>query len=131
MTTNAKDKDRALAQNKSGEGVSQDVEMEMDEEGGLDEMANGTGDQGPNGNKVIVIHPGSQNLRIGHASDALPKTVPMVIARKWDWCEAEENGGEPTPKRLKLDDESLPEPEKLFGQEVCYPDELLTLLTII
>ncbi|WBW72263.1 Ino80 complex actin-like protein Arp8 [Schizosaccharomyces osmophilus] len=32
--------------------------------------------------KTVVIHVGSQNLRIGLASDNSPKTVPMVIARK-------------------------------------------------
>jgi actin-related protein 8 len=58
----------------------------------------------PHGAKIVIIHPGSQNLRIGLASDALPKTVPMCIARKWKESESEENGGEPAPKRLKLSD---------------------------
>ncbi|KAI7864747.1 hypothetical protein BDF14DRAFT_1831607 [Spinellus fusiger] len=31
---------------------------------------------------IIVIHPGSRNLRIGLASEAFPKTVPHVIARR-------------------------------------------------
>ncbi|KAG0173952.1 actin-like protein arp8 [Apophysomyces sp. BC1034] len=31
---------------------------------------------------TIVIHPGSRNLRIGCASEAFPKTVPHVIARR-------------------------------------------------
>ncbi|KAL8621355.1 hypothetical protein ACOMHN_053376 [Nucella lapillus] len=31
---------------------------------------------------VIVIHPGSYNLRLGRASDAYPVTVPHCIARK-------------------------------------------------
>ncbi|KAI9028212.1 hypothetical protein CLU79DRAFT_832623 [Phycomyces nitens] len=31
---------------------------------------------------TIVIHPGSRNLRIGLASEAFPKTVPHVIARR-------------------------------------------------
>lgn len=33
-------------------------------------------------NKTIVLHIGSQNLRIGLASNKTPTTVPMVIARK-------------------------------------------------
>ncbi|KAF7727077.1 actin-like protein arp8 [Apophysomyces ossiformis] len=33
-------------------------------------------------NDTIVIHPGSRNLRIGRASEAFPKTVPHVIARR-------------------------------------------------
>jgi actin-related protein 8 len=69
--------------------------------------------------KLIVIHPGSQNLRIGLGSDALPKTVPMVIARKWKESECEEDGGEPSPKRLKLEG-AVPAdalPEKWFGED--------------
>ncbi|KAF2024777.1 actin-like ATPase domain-containing protein [Setomelanomma holmii] len=69
--------------------------------------------------KLIVIHPGSQNLRIGLGSDALPKTIPMVIARKWKESEDEEDGGEPSPKRMKLDG-AVPAdalPEKWFGED--------------
>jgi actin-related protein 8 len=73
-------------------------------------------DSEPYGSKIVVIHPGSQYLRIGFANDALPRTVPMVIARRWKENEAEENGGEPLPKRLKSDDEPA---EKWFGDEVC------------
>ncbi len=67
--------------------------------------------------KVIVIHPGSQNLRIGLANDALPKTVPMVIARRSVRSESEEDGGEPIPKRRKLENGTQLEPEKMFGEE--------------
>ncbi|KAL6706565.1 Actin-like protein arp8 [Coniothyrium glycines] len=69
--------------------------------------------------KLIVIHPGSQNLRIGLGSDALPKTVPMVIARKWKESEDEENGGEPVPKRMRVEG-AVPAdalPEKWFGED--------------
>ena len=117
MTANAKDRDRALAQAKPNDLPPPDVDMDMDDEAGLDEMGS-SGGQDASGTKVVVIHPGSQNLRIGLASDALPKTVPMVIARKWRCNEAEESGREPRPKRLKLEDGSTPEPEKMFGQEV-------------
>ncbi|KAF2853014.1 actin-like ATPase domain-containing protein [Plenodomus tracheiphilus IPT5] len=69
--------------------------------------------------KLIIIHPGSQNLRIGLGSDALPKTVPMVIARRWKESEDEEDGGEPIPKRLKVEGEVPAEalPEKWFGDD--------------
>ena len=117
MTANAKDRDRALAQTRPNE-LPPDVDMDMDDEAGLDDLGGGPGDQDTSGSKVIVIHPGSQNLRIGLASDALPKTVPMVIARKWKFSESEESGAEPLPKRIKLDNGSYPEPEKLFGQDV-------------
>ena len=68
------------------------------------------------GSKTIVIHVGSQNMRIGFATDALPKTVPMVIARKSQKTEAEDS--EPVPKRIKLDDDTPS--EEWFGEEVCH-----------
>jgi actin-related protein 8 len=119
MVAQARDKDRALAQSRSNDA---EVDMDMDDEGGMDELGGGGGDAEATGSKVIVIHPGSQNLRIGLASDALSKTVPMVIARKWHCSECEENGGEPCPKRIKLDDGPAAEPEKMFGQEVYIPE---------
>jgi actin-related protein 8 len=73
--------------------------------------------------KLIVIHPGSQNLRIGLGSDALPKTIPMVIARKWKESEDEEDDGEPSPKRMKVEG-AVPAdalPEKWFGEDVGSP----------
>ncbi|KAJ2689873.1 actin-like protein arp8, partial [Coemansia spiralis] len=36
----------------------------------------------PTGENVIVIHPGSRWLRIGRASDAVPRTIPHAIARR-------------------------------------------------
>ena len=118
MATSAKDKDRALAQSKSNELPLADVELDMDDEVGMDELGGSSGGPDASGTKIIVIHPGSQNIRIGLASDALPKTVPMVIARRWKNNESEEGDGEPTPKRMKSDRGSTPEPDLLFGQEV-------------
>ncbi|CAI7649814.1 unnamed protein product [Penicillium palitans] len=111
MTKKAKDHDRALAMAKTetaeGEGEADgDAHMEDAEETPA-EMA---------GSKVIVIHMGSQNLRIGLASDALPKTLPMVIARKAATNESEDHD-EPKPKRFKHDDGTEMEPEKAFGSE--------------
>ena len=128
MTTNAKDRDRALAQLKPGEAPVPEMDMDLDDDVGIDEGAGLMG-QDALGSKVIVLHPGSQNLRIGLASDALPKTVPMVIARRWALNESEEES-EPKPKRLKLDNGTTPEPEKLFGGEVgmisrCIMPELI------
>lgn len=115
MAKTAKDRDRALALGKSqeeGEGEAADGETAEDAEETPTEAV---------GSKVIVVHVGSQNLRIGLASDALPKTVPMVIARKSSVNEWED-GVEPRPKRVKLDgeqnDDQKIEPEKRFGQEV-------------
>lgn len=72
------------------------------------------------GSKVIVIHPGSQNLRIGLANDALPKSLPNVIARRADKAEYEEE--ERSPKRMKVVDDDGDEVESddaMFGEEVC------------
>ncbi|PGH16638.1 hypothetical protein AJ80_05140 [Polytolypa hystricis UAMH7299] len=117
MAKAAKDRDRALAMS-NGELPPPETEAEQDAEG---DTAMGEADEDSEealvGSKIIVMHVGSQNLRIGLASDALPKTVPMVIARKSKENEAEEDGGEPRPKRLKLDDGQTLEPEKMFGPE--------------
>ena len=109
MIKQAKDRDRALAH---GGRVNEDGDVDMDEDDDEEE------DEISAGNKTIVIHPGSENLRIGLASDLLPKTVPMVIARKAKMSESEEANGEPMPKRRKLES-GLPEPvpEKRFGED--------------
>jgi actin-related protein 8 len=116
MTKRARDRDRALA--------TQDGDVDMDDDADQEDGAGGLTGQDALGSKVVVIHLGSQNLRIGLGSDALPKTVPMVIARKSDTNEWEESAGEPSPKRIKLDDGSFPEPEKMFGDEVSLPSAL-------
>jgi actin-related protein 8 len=120
MTTTAQDRDRALAQARPEE-LSGEPYMDIDDDVGIDESGGMLSGQDPLGSKVIVIHPGSQNLRIGLASDALPKTMPMVIAKKWEFSESEVGDGEPKPKRLKLEDGSDVEPEKMFGDEVGSP----------
>jgi actin-related protein 8 len=79
LVQNAKDRDRALAR-----GGNAEVPLPLPELQGDDEQ---TDDLDPT--KVIVIHPGSQNLRIGFASDALPKTIPAVLATKWPRTEAD------------------------------------------
>lgn len=75
------------------------------------------------GSKTIVINVGSQNMRLGLATDALPKTVPMVIAKKSARSEAEDS--EPRPKRVKLD-ENAP-PEEWFGEDVGLTSHLKTI----
>jgi len=115
MVREARDKDRALAQSSR---VGEDGVAEMADDTAAEEAAVAMGSQEAFGSKLIVIHVGSQNLRIGLGTDALPKTVPMVIARKWQKNESEEDGGEPKPKRFKIDGEVPDEPEKWFGEDV-------------
>lgn len=62
------------------------------------------------GSKVIVIHPGSRNLRIGLASETFPHSVPMVIVRP---SAASFSPSGPIPSRHRQDEDSQ---EPLFGQ---------------
>lgn len=111
MVKQAKDRDRALAH---GGQVNEDGDVDMDEDDEEEEEE----DELSAGNKTIVLHPGSQNLRIGLASDLLPKSVPMVIARKTRMNGSEKDAGEPLPKRRKLDNGLVePVPEKRFGED--------------
>ena len=114
MISKAKEKDRNLARGADSEAIEQDIDMDDD---GVDDGGDALIGQETAGSKVIVVHPGSQNLRIGLASDALPKSVPMVIARKWRNSEAEQADGERFPKRRKLEGGTNLPPEKMFGQE--------------
>ncbi|CAO2647847.1 Nn.00g087690.m01.CDS01 [Neocucurbitaria sp. VM-36] len=110
----ARDKDRARALGvPTQEGMTPQATDEAAEDGDAS-FASRT-----DISKLIVIHPGSQNLRIGLGSDALPKTIPMVIARRWKESEDEEDGGEPSPKRQKVEG-AVPAdalPEKWFGED--------------
>lgn len=81
LVQNAKDRDRAM-NNTNGE-----VPLPLDDLQGEDGPAPSTAFMDPS--KIIVIHPGSQNLRIGFASDALPKTIPMTLATKYPQTESE------------------------------------------
>lgn len=114
-----RDKDRARAQGANDSMLDADATMDLDDEAAEDEAVAATGDQDffP-GTDVIVIHPGSQNLRIGFASDALPKTIPMVIARKWECNEWEEKPRVEIPKRIQAKDGSEVPPRQIFGDEV-------------
>ena len=102
------DVDRARAYG-AQEGVPYgEPDPDLDEDVAMDDSSDNYG------SKTIVIHIGSQNLRLGLATDALPRTVPMVIAKKSHRTEAEVC--EPRPKRLRMDEDA---PEELFGEDVC------------
>ncbi|KPI36532.1 putative actin-related protein 8 [Cyphellophora attinorum] len=115
MVKEARERDRERA------GVGQqgeDGDVEMRGEDDDEEDGEAEGDVEMDGTKCIVLHLGSQNLRVGLASNALPKTVPMVIARRAPQAESELGDGEPAPKRVKLENGLWPnEPEKRLGED--------------
>lgn len=114
----ARDRDRALAQpEKPGTGPS-DVDLDPDETLAVEEGNETGADSEATGSKIIVIHPGSQNLRIGLAGDALPKTIPMVIARKIRAPTYQAPDEQPKPKRQKTKDTASTESDAPFGPEV-------------
>ena len=116
MVQAARDKDRALAF-----GAAPEDAVEEGDESTVEDMAASSSQADPS--KLVILHLGSQNLRIGLGADALPKSVPMVIARRWHEAECEENNGEPCPKRQKVDGEGpdAANPEKWFGEDVYCP----------
>jgi actin-related protein 8 len=75
------------------------------------------------GSKVIVIHPGSRNLRIGLASQAFPQMVPMVIVRP---PLKQFPSSSPLPVRLRKDPEAS---DPLFGEK--FDESVVKLDTIL
>ena len=118
MTAKARDRDRELAQANPNEAPPSGLDLDMDDDPGMEDAGEPLTGQDALGSKVIVIHPGSQNLRIGLASDDMHKKDHIVLPRKWHMSESEEDGGEPSPKRRRTDDGSQLEPEEIFGEEV-------------
>ncbi|KAI1180337.1 hypothetical protein F4777DRAFT_529849 [Nemania sp. FL0916] len=82
LVQSAKDRDRALARNGHAEVPLPVADLPPDD-------AAVASNDGADPSKVIVIHPGSQNLRIGLASDALPKTLPMALAARFPQTESD------------------------------------------
>ncbi|KAF7562013.1 hypothetical protein G7046_g2116 [Stylonectria norvegica] len=82
LVQSARDRDRALSKPANGELPLPVAEL-AEEDGAA------TPSSGLDPSRVVVIHPGSQNLRIGFASDALPKTIPMTLATKFPQTETE------------------------------------------
>ncbi|ETS76125.1 hypothetical protein PFICI_11512 [Pestalotiopsis fici W106-1] len=84
LVQTAKDRDRALARGGHGDVALPLPDAEQEESAAAND---------PNAlldpSKIIVIHPGSQNLRIGYASDALPRSIPTTLATKFPQTESE------------------------------------------
>ena len=116
MMQKAKERDRARNQDDAGDINGADIDMEDDAADDAGDALNGSDSLG---SKVVVVHLGSQNLRIGLANDALPKTIPMVIARRSNLSESEEDGAEPAPKRFKAEGGRKVPTGNVFGEEVC------------
>jgi actin-related protein 8 len=107
MIRTAKDRDRALARTGNTDvpaPLPDDIDFGA-EDAGVDSS------EGLDASKIIVIHQGSQYMRIGLASDALPKTVPMVTGMQWARTESEQH--EPRPRREDFE----AAPEQQFGEE--------------
>ena len=124
MARSARDKDRALAHSAQDGPPAPDADIDMDEDLMQEDPSQITGGSEAVGANIIVIHPGSQNLRIGLASDALPKTSPMVIARRSSKSESEGDHVEPKPKRRRLGGEGLDELDKFVDEEVRYRNSI-------
>ncbi|CAN8097069.1 unnamed protein product [Discula destructiva] len=109
LVQSAKDRDRERALNPRGEVPLLAEDVPEEEAAVPDDDGNGFVKNDPS--RIIVIHPGSQNLRIGFASDALPKTIPMALATRFPQTEAEQH--EALPRR-KFE---APTPEEQHGEE--------------
>ncbi|ROW12420.1 hypothetical protein VMCG_00433 [Cytospora schulzeri] len=108
IAQNARDRDRERALNPKGEvplGVLDEKEEAQGEDGAIPV------NDGSDPSRIIIIHPGSQNLRIGFASDALPKTIPMALATRFPQTESEQY--EASPRRQF----EAPTPDEQYGEE--------------
>ncbi|CDW99496.1 hypothetical protein [Sporisorium scitamineum] len=75
-------KKRRLDALKDGADVA-DASINMDEDDDLDaEEGEREASENTPAHRTIVIHPGSQNLRLGRATDLFPISLPNVIARR-------------------------------------------------
>ncbi|KAI0535214.1 hypothetical protein GGR58DRAFT_480011 [Xylaria digitata] len=113
LVQSAKDRDRALARNGHAEVPLPVADIQPEE-------AAASSNDGTDPSKVIVIHPGSQNLRIGFASDALPKTIPMTVATQFPQTESEIH--EALPRRqfeAKITDQQYGEEWSKKYQKMC------------
>jgi actin-related protein 8 len=82
LVQGARDRDRLLSKPANGE-LPLPVPDLTEEDGAA------TPSGGVDPSRIIVIHPGSQNLRIGFASDALPKNIPATLATKFPQTESD------------------------------------------
>lgn len=108
IAQNARDRDRERALNPKGEvplAVLDEKEEAQGEDGAV------PANDGSDPSRIIVIHPGSQNLRLGFASDALPKTIPMALATRFPQTESEQY--EAVPRRQF----EAPTPDEQYGEE--------------
>ncbi|PHH78106.1 hypothetical protein CDD82_3202 [Ophiocordyceps australis] len=104
LVQTARDRDRLLSKPANGE-----LPLPISDLGDDEGAATPSGAIDPS--RIIVIHPGSQNLRIGFASDALPKTIPMTLATRFP--ETESDSQDELPRR-QLEGKTV---DQQYGEE--------------
>jgi actin-related protein 8 len=102
LVRSAKNRDRAL------NGHDGELPLPVPD---LQEEESTSGSDPSDPTRVIVIHPGSQNLRIGLASDALPKTIPAVLATRSRQTESEILEASPLRENMTGN------PDQIFSEE--------------
>ncbi|KAK6204888.1 actin-related protein [Scheffersomyces amazonensis] len=107
--------------------VADDDEEEEDDEEETEEVAE---EKAKIGHDVIVIHPGSSYIRIGRATDAVPETIPTVIAvplTNSEFNKVQHESKPPRPIRQYRDsDTNKEDQEPYFGEEF---DEVKGIVT--
>lgn len=95
----AKEKEKAAAAATStGGAVEADDDEEEDEENETEEVRQ---EKAKIGGDVVILQPGSGFIRIGKATDAVPLTIPSVIAVK----KANRHSGELQPRPIRHENE--------------------------
>lgn len=91
---------------------SDDVDSRMEQETASNDAPNSATDEDyripplsftSDGSDVIVIHPGSFNIRLAKASDSIPRTAPHFICRRMNAETSDKFGGNMDELRAKVD----------------------------
>lgn len=73
--------------------------------------------------RTIVIHPGSNNLRLGRATDLFPITLPNVIARRAKKLAPQSQARSDLTNAMRATDASTSNPSKSIDMDVEMTDE--------
>lgn len=94
-----------------------DVDVDAEVADGAGEDANGDKAAKRPGADVVVIHPGSSNLRIGKATDTVPITIPSVVAIKKSPPGSPEDYLPARPERIVNQGDDEDDVDYSFGSE--------------